>query len=98
MCDAQHSVPYRCLHVASPEPSACPKGAILAAAEPQTGPDVCGFVPALQAAAVAVRGALTSFRETPEAGEKVLQLIAALQAAPTSVLVSHATDANSCLS
>ena len=49
-------------------------------------------MPALQTAAVAVRGALTSFRETQEAGGKVLQLIAALQAAPTSVMVSCASQ------
>lgn len=50
-------------------------------------------MPALQAAAAAVRGGLTSFRQTPQAGGKLLQLVAAQQAAPKSVLVRGGSTA-----
>jgi hypothetical protein len=79
----------RCLHIASPGPSRQSwdgSSSNNTTADPEHG--VCRYAPALQAAAGAVRGGLSSFRQTPQAGGKLLQLVAAQQAAPKSVLVS----------
>lgn len=50
--------------------------------------ETSGYTAALQAAAGIVRGALTDFRSTKGVGNALLQLIAAQQASPKSVLVS----------
>jgi hypothetical protein len=81
------AVVCRCLHIASPGPSRQSWDGSSSNNINSPEHSVCSYAPALQAAAGAVRGGLTRFRQTPQAGGKLLQLVAAQQAAPKSVLV-----------